>query len=79
VGEDGRVIILIIVIVLVGLLTGTLGQILEIAAGVAVGLFLFVVGIALAGYYYVRRRFRRASRDWERHRGGPPSRYDDRY
>ena len=70
-------IFLIIVIVLVGLLTGTLGQILEIAAGVAVGLFLFVVGIALAGYYYVRHRFRRAARDWERHRGGPPSKYDE--
>ena len=72
-------ILLIIVIVLVGILTGTLGQILEIAAGVAVGLFLFVVGIALAGYYYVRHRLRRASREWERHRGGPPSRYDDPY
>jgi peptidoglycan/LPS O-acetylase OafA/YrhL len=71
------VIVLVIIIVLVGILTGTLGQILEIAAGVVVGLLLFVVGIALAAYYYVRHRFRRASRDWERHRGRPPSRYDE--
>jgi peptidoglycan/LPS O-acetylase OafA/YrhL len=73
------VIVLVVIIVLVGILTGTLGQILEIAAGVAIGLLLFVVGIALAAYYYVRRRFRRASRDWEPNRGGPPSRYDGPY
>jgi peptidoglycan/LPS O-acetylase OafA/YrhL len=76
--EDTSVILLVIIIVLVGILTGTLGQILEIAAGVAIGLFLFVVAIALAAYSFFRHRFRRASRDWE-HRGGPPSRYDGPY
>lgn len=71
-------LLLVIVIVLVGILTGTLGQILEIAAGVAIGLFLFVVGAILALYYFLRHRFRRAARDWERYeRGGPPSRYED--
>jgi uncharacterized membrane protein len=71
------VLLLLIVIVLVGILTGTLGQILEIAAGVAIGLFLFAVAAVLALSYFLRSRFRRASRDWERyHQGGPPSRYE---
>jgi purine-cytosine permease-like protein len=61
--------LLILLVVLIGALTGTLGQILEVAAGVVVGLILFVVGVVLAAYYYVRHRFRRAARDWERDRG----------
>jgi Kef-type K+ transport system membrane component KefB len=68
--------LLILLVVLIGALTGTLGQILEVAAGVVVGLILFVVGVILAAYYYVRHRFRRAARDWERAReqgtGGYP-------
>jgi peptidoglycan/LPS O-acetylase OafA/YrhL len=68
--------LLILLIVLIGALTGTLGQILEVAAGVVVGLVLFVVGVALAAYYYVRRRFRQAAREWQRSRepgtGGRP-------
>jgi hypothetical protein len=77
--EDGEVILLIVAIVLIGAITGTLGEILQIAAGVAVGLFLFLVGVSLAAYYYVRHRFRRAARDWERPGGSPPSRYDERF
>jgi purine-cytosine permease-like protein len=72
------VLLLMILIVIVGLISGTLGQILEIAAGVAIGLILFVVGGILILSYFLRRRFRRAARDWERsHRAGPPSPYDD--
>jgi purine-cytosine permease-like protein len=61
--------LLILLIILIGALTGTLGQILEVAAGVVLGLILFVVGVMLAAYYYVRHRFRRAASEWERARG----------
>lgn len=57
--------LLILLVVVIGALTGTLGQILEVAAGVVIGLILFVVGVILAAYYYVRHRFRRAAREWE--------------
>lgn len=70
-------IVLIVVILIAAVLTGSLGGVLEIAAGVAVGLFLFVVGLALAGYYFMRYRFRRARREWERS-SGPPDRYGRR-
>jgi hypothetical protein len=70
--------LIILLIIAVGALTGTLGSILEIAAGIAVGLFLFALGLGLALFYYVRRRFRQAAHEWERRRsaypvrGGPP-------
>jgi peptidoglycan/LPS O-acetylase OafA/YrhL len=65
--------VLILLILLIGAVTGTLGGILEVAAGVVLGLLLFVVGIALALYYVVRYRFRKALREWERGAGaGPP-------
>lgn len=60
--------IVIVLLLLVAALTGTLGQVLEVAAGVVVGLVLFVVGIALAAYFYVRHLLRRALRDRERWR-----------
>lgn len=66
--------LIIVVILIAAAITGSLGGVLEIAAGVAVGLFLFVVGVALAGYYFMRSRMRRARRDWERS-SGPPDRY----
>jgi Kef-type K+ transport system membrane component KefB len=70
-------LLLIILILVAAAITGSLGGVLEIAAGVAIGLFLFVVGMALVGYYVVRYRFRRAAREWERRqRFGPPDRYD---
>ncbi|MGH2725177.1 MAG: hypothetical protein ACRDI0_13160 [Actinomycetota bacterium] len=75
-------ILLIILILVAAAITGSLGEVLEVAAGVAVGVFLAVVGIALAGYYLVRARFRRVARELERHRSRPrpPSegRYPDR-
>lgn len=66
--------LLILLILVIGALTGTLGTILEVAAGVVVGLILFVVGLALAAYYYVRYRFRKAAREWERGRQGSAGR-----
>jgi peptidoglycan/LPS O-acetylase OafA/YrhL len=66
--------LIIILIIVLGALTGTLGSILEIAAGIAVGLFLFAVGLGLAVFYYVRRRLRQAAREWERRRGAYPVR-----
>jgi hypothetical protein len=67
------VILLIVIILVAAAITGSLGGVLEIAAGVALGLILFVVGIALLGYFVMRSRWRQASR-WGR--GGPPRRYD---
>ena len=65
-------ILLIVIILVAAAITGSLGGVLEIAAGVALGLILFVVGIALLGYFLMRPRWRQASR-WDR--GGPPQRY----
>jgi Kef-type K+ transport system membrane component KefB len=62
------VILLIIIILVAAAVTGSLGGVLEVAAGVAVGLFLFVIGIGLAAYYFVRHRLRQAGRDMERYR-----------
>jgi hypothetical protein len=68
--------VLLIILILVGAaITGSLGTVLEIAAGVAVGLLLFVVGIGLLGYYLMRSRWRAATRDWRSDR----DRYPDRY
>ncbi|HEX2030065.1 MAG TPA: hypothetical protein VHL78_01500 [Actinomycetota bacterium] len=67
-------ILLIVIILIAAAVTGSLGGVLEIAAGVAVGLFLFVVGVGLAGYYFMRSRLRRARREWERS-SRPPDRY----
>jgi peptidoglycan/LPS O-acetylase OafA/YrhL len=66
--------LIILLIIVLGALTGTLGSILEIAAGIAVGLFLFAVGLGVAVFYYVRRRFRQAARELERRRGAYPAR-----
>lgn len=62
-------VLLIIIILVAAAVTGSLGGVLEVAAGVVVGLFLFVIGVALAAYYFVRHKVRQAGRDWERHRG----------
>jgi len=56
------VILLIVIILVAAAITGSLGGVLEIAAGVALGLVLFVVGIALLGYFLVRHRLRQATR-----------------
>ncbi len=62
--------ILIVIILAVALITGSLWGVLEIAAGVALGLFLFVVAIAVAGWLLVRRRMRDVHREIERYRRG---------
>jgi hypothetical protein len=71
-------IVLVVIILIAAALTGSLGGVLEIAAGVAVGLFLFVVGFGLLAYWFAKRRWREASRDyparWES--GGHPRRPD---
>jgi Kef-type K+ transport system membrane component KefB len=68
------VIVLVVIILIVAALTGSLGGVLEVAAGVAIGLFLFVVGIGLLAYWFARRRWNQAARDyrarWES--GGHP-------
>jgi len=65
-------VFLIIIILVAAAITGSLGTVLEIAAGVAVGLLLFVFGVGLLGYYLIRRRWRQAARRYQ-------ERYPDRY
>ena len=64
------VAILIILILVAALITGSLWGVLEIAAGVALGLFLFVAAIAVAGWLLVRRKMRDVHREIERYRRG---------
>lgn len=66
-------ILLIVIILVAAAITGSLGGVLEIAAGVALGLILFVVGIALLGYFLVKQRLRQATRGDRR---DYPQRYD---
>jgi membrane protein implicated in regulation of membrane protease activity len=61
-------VLLILIILVAAIITGSLWQVLEIAAGVALGLFLFVSAIAVAGWWLVRRRMRQMHRDLERYR-----------
>jgi Kef-type K+ transport system membrane component KefB len=72
-------ILLIVIILVAAAITGSLGGVLEIAAGVAVGLLLFVIGVALLGYWFARYKWRQATREyrsrWER--GDYPQRYRD--
>jgi hypothetical protein len=70
------VIVLIVILLIVAALTGSLGGVLEIAAGVAIGLLLFVFGLGLLAYWFAKRRWREASREhrarWESGRYPPP-------
>jgi membrane protein implicated in regulation of membrane protease activity len=66
-------VLLILIILVAAAITGSLWAVLKIAAGVAIGLFLFVTGIAVAGYYLLRRQWRRANREYQQRR--PPDRY----
>ena len=63
-------ILLIVIILVAAAVTGSLGGVLEVAAGVAVGIVLAVIGLALLGYYYARHKLRRMGRDPERYRQG---------
>jgi membrane protein implicated in regulation of membrane protease activity len=66
-------VLLILIILVAAAITGSLWAVLKIAAGVAIGLFLFVTGIAVAGYYLVRHQWRRANREYQQRY--PPDRY----
>ena len=71
--------LLIILILVAAILSGSLGGVLEVAAGVVLGLVLFVVGIAAAAWWYVRRKVRTVGRELDRFRGSryPRERYPD--
>jgi membrane protein implicated in regulation of membrane protease activity len=62
------VVLLILIILVAAIITGSLWQVLEIAAGVALGLFLFVSAIAVAAWWLIRRRMRQMHRDLDRYR-----------
>jgi len=67
-------VLLIVIILVAAAVTGTLGGVLEVAAGVVLGLVLFVVGIGVAVWWYLRRRMRAFGREIDRVRGtrAPP-------
>lgn len=65
--------LLLLLILIAAIVTGSLWQVLEIAAGMALGLFLFVSAIAVAGWWFLRRRMRDMHREIERYRS---QRYD---
>ena len=54
--------ILILIILVAAALSGSLWGILEIAAGVAIGLFLFVVLVSAVAFFLIRRKMGR----WDR-------------
>ena len=60
--------LLLIIILAAAIISGSLWGVLEIAAGVALGLFLFVSLIAVAGWFLVRRKMRDVHREIERYR-----------
>jgi len=60
--------LLLIIILIAAIISGSLWQVVEIAAGVALGLFLFVAAIAMATWWFVRRRVREMHREMERYR-----------
>jgi len=60
--------LLLLIILTAAILSGSLWQVLEIAAGVALGLFLFVAAIAVATWWFLRRRMRDMHREMERYR-----------
>ncbi|MGH2693106.1 MAG: hypothetical protein ACRDHM_11510 [Actinomycetota bacterium] len=65
--------LLLVIVLVAAIVTGSLWQVLEIAAGVALGLFLFVAGIAVAGWWFFRHRVREMHRGMDRYRS---QRYD---
>jgi len=60
--------LLLLIILIAAIVTGSLWQVLEIAAGVALGLFMFVAAIAVAAWWLLRRRMRDMHREMERYR-----------
>jgi hypothetical protein len=71
--------IIIILILVAAILSGSLGGVLEVAAGVVLGLVLFVVGVAVAVWWYLRRKVRSFGRELDQFRGTryPRDRYPD--
>ena len=59
---------LLILILVAALVSGSLWGVLEIAAGVALGLFLFVTLIAVTSWWLIRRKMRDMHREMERYR-----------
>lgn len=57
-------LILLIILLIAAAAAGVLWQALEIAVGVALGLFLFVALLAVAGYLMIRYRLRKFRREW---------------
>lgn len=67
-------LLLLIVLLVIAAATGALWTILEIAAAVALGIFLAAVLISVAAYLLIRSRLRRYQREY---RGRYPERpYD---
>jgi Kef-type K+ transport system membrane component KefB len=73
------VVLLILIILVAAAITGSLGAVLEVAAGVALGLFLFVVALGLAGYYFARYKLRQSGRRYQEYRRSHPERFRDGY
>lgn len=64
--------VLILIIVIIAAITGTLWTVLEIAAGVVLGIFLAAVLLAATVYFVVRSKFRRFRRDVDRRHWASP-------
>jgi membrane protein implicated in regulation of membrane protease activity len=60
--------VLILIILIAAIISGSLWQILQIAAGVALGLFLFISLIAAVGYWFARRKMKQVHGEMERYR-----------
>jgi membrane protein implicated in regulation of membrane protease activity len=64
-------LLLLIILLIAAAAAGVLWQVVEIAAGVALGLFLFVAALAVVGYLMLRSRVRRFRREWYGERRSP--------
>ncbi|MGH2710881.1 MAG: hypothetical protein ACRDH9_06740 [Actinomycetota bacterium] len=60
--------LLILIILVAAVVSGSLWGVLEIAAGVAIGLFLFVALLAGLGYWAFRRKVKQVHGEIERYR-----------
>jgi hypothetical protein len=69
------VLLLLIILLIAAAAAGVLWQVVEIAAGVALGLFLFVALLAVTGYLMIRYRVRKFRREWYRERDRRHLRY----
>jgi hypothetical protein len=58
VGDDDDVGLLILILLIVAAVTGVLWSVLEIAIGVALGIFFGAVLLSILAFYFVRRSLR---------------------